>query len=102
MLQRRKSYNAASLVEDVATDYEQYLVSRLLDHAYGRHSKHKLLLEKMLSGVKIDPLRVVEVEEGVYLVPSENIEGKFLTVFFIKTRIKLKRNYFCLRPLLPG
>lgn len=75
MLQRRKSYNPASLVEDIVGDFEDYLKKRLLEHATGRHAKHRLMLDKILSRVKIDPSKIIEQPENQYLVPSEQIEG---------------------------
>jgi len=75
MLERRKSYNAASLVEDVIKDFEDYLVNRLLEHASGRIDKHRLQLDKMLSKVTLDPAKIIETPDKNFMVPSEKIEG---------------------------
>jgi hypothetical protein len=75
MLERRKSYNAASLVEDVINDFEDYLVNRLLEHASGRIDKHRLQLDKMLSKVTLDPAKIIETPDKIFMVPSEKIKG---------------------------
>lgn len=76
MLRRQKSYNAASLVEDVITDFESYYKHRLLDHANGRCEKHRLLLDRILSKVTIDPNKIIAEPYNIFLVPSESVEGK--------------------------
>jgi hypothetical protein len=75
MLSRCKSYNPVSLVQEIMTSLEEYLVERILAHANGRFDKHKGLLRKLCGNLSIDPEKILAKDGGMYLVPSEKIPG---------------------------
>lgn len=74
VLNRRKSYNAASLVDIICSDMENYYRNRLLEFAHCRNNLAFLRLDSMLQKTAYldskDSIRVVA--DGVYSVPSES------------------------------